>query len=100
MKYESATADIGAVYLGTVDAVTSDGYSEFTQKNKFCVGDTVAFMKTDGRNISTRVLAMRDGDGAEIESCPHPGMRVGIRTEIAPEPGDVMRTVIAAEKQK
>lgn len=100
MKYESATADTGAVYLGTVDTVTSDGYSEFTQKNKFCVGDTVAFMKTDGRNISTCVLAMRDGDGAEIDSCPHPGMRVGILTEIAPEPGDVMRTVIAAEKQK
>ena len=92
----SYTGDGGAepsVYYGTVERICSDGYCVFTQKNKFCVGDTVTFLKPDGSNVKTEVLSLQDEEGNEMPSCPHPSRMVRMKTTILPEVGDVMRGV-------
>ena len=90
----SYTGDGGAepsVYYGTVERVCDDGYCEFTQKNRCCVGDTVTFLKPDGSNVQTEVLSLQDEDGSEMSSCPHPSRMVRMKTTSLPEIGDVMR---------
>lgn len=89
--YDHNTYVKGYVYLGMISCVDSDGSGVFEQKNKFSVGDEVEIMKPSGENIRTRVLALRDEDGNEMENCPHPGQSITICTECALEPFDIIR---------
>ena len=69
--YDNNTYVVEYVYLGQVEEVTEDGRMKLTQKNKFCVGDTIELMKADGRNIPIKVLKIEDEEGNEQESAPH-----------------------------
>ncbi len=89
--YDHNTYVKGYVYLGMISRAGSDGSGVFEQKNKFSVGDEVEIMKPSGENIRTKVLALRDEDGNEMESCPHPGQSITICTECDLEPFDIMR---------
>ena len=89
--YDHNTYVKGYVYLGMISCVDSDGSGVFEQKNKFSVGDEVEIMKPSGENIRTKVLALRDEDGNEMESCPHPGQSITICTECTLEPFDIIR---------
>ncbi len=89
--YDHNTYVKGYVYLGMISRKDSDGSGVFEQKNKFSVGDEVEIMKPSGENIRTRVLALRDEDGNEMENCPHPGQSITICTECALEPFDIIR---------
>ena len=42
------------------------------QKNKFRVGDTIEIMKPDGSNVFVTVLSIKDAEGNEMPSAPHP----------------------------
>lgn len=89
--YDHNTYVKGYVYLGMISRVSSDGSGVFEQKNKFSVGDEVEIMKPSGENIRTKVLALRDEDGNEVESCPHPGQSITLCTECTLEPFDIIR---------
>ncbi len=89
--YDHNTYVKGYVYLGMISRKDSDGSGVFEQKNKFSVGDEVEIMKPSGENIRTKVLALRDEDGNEMESCPHPGQSITICTECTLEPFDIIR---------
>lgn len=89
--YDSNTYVKGFVYLGMIHHLKEDGMGVFEQKNKFCVGDMVEIMKPCGENIVTKVLALYDEDGNEMESCPHPGQQITIKTECELEPFDIIR---------
>ncbi len=89
--YDHNTYVKGYVYLGMISCADSDGSGVFEQKNKFSVGDEVEIMKPSGENIRTKVLALRDEDGNEMESCPHPGQSITICTECTLEPFDIIR---------
>ncbi len=69
--YENSTYVVESVFLGIIEEVTGDGEIRLTQKNKFCVGDTIEVMKPDGRNIEVRVAAIESEDGTKQESAPH-----------------------------
>lgn len=66
-------------YLGIVRNVTSDGFCELEQRNKFNIGDTAEVMKPDGHNITVTVLDMKDEDGNHIDSCPHPKQKIFVK---------------------
>ncbi len=89
--YDHNTYVKGYVYLGMISRVGSDGSGVFEQKNKFSVGDEVEIMKPSGENVRTKVLTLRDEDGNEMESCPHPGQSITIGTECTLEPFDIIR---------
>lgn len=42
------------------------------QRNKFSVGETIEVMKPDGTNLEVIVKAIKDAEGNEMESAPHP----------------------------
>lgn len=89
--YDHNTYVKGYVYLGMINCTDSDGSGVFEQKNKFSVGDEVEIMKPSGENVRTKVLTLRDEDGNEMESCPHPGQSITICTECTLEPFDIIR---------
>jgi len=89
--YDNNTYINEYIYLGMSDKTDSESvYIE--QKNKFCVGDEIEIMKPDGSNISTKVLAIHDEDGNEMESCPHSKQKLRIFLSVLPEAGDILRT--------
>lgn len=91
MSYDGGDVPESSIYLGTIERIGDDGYAEFTQKNKFLVGDMITIMKPNGDNIRAEVTAMQDEAGVSIESCPHPSRTVRILLSVRPETGDVMR---------
>ncbi|MCM1282695.1 MAG: U32 family peptidase [Muribaculaceae bacterium] len=70
--YDNNTYEKGYTYLGLVGAKNGKGMYRIEQRNKFSVGEEIEVMKPDGRNLTVTVLAMEDGEGAPMESCPHP----------------------------
>ena len=89
--YDNNTYINEYIYLGMSDKTDSKSvYIE--QKNKFCVGDEIEIMKPDGRNIPTKVLAIHDEDGNEMESCPHSKQKLRIFLSVLPDAGDILRT--------
>ena len=95
MIYDSNTYEVGAVYYGTVGAVTEkEGIPRavIEQKNKFLTGSTMEIMKPDGRNILTRVREIADEEGTVMESAPHPGQRLFLAMDPVPEEGDILRS--------
>lgn len=78
-------------YLGIVNQVTEEGYAVIEQRNKFAVGDTLEVMKKNGENVSATVLSLKDEEGNEMESCPHPQQKIYVKLSEVPEAFDLLR---------
>ena len=59
-------------YLGIVGDKNSEGMYAIEQRNKFSVGEEIEVMKPDGRNLAVKVCRIKDTEGNERESAPHP----------------------------
>ncbi|MCR5221424.1 MAG: U32 family peptidase [Lachnospiraceae bacterium] len=90
--YNSNTYEKEYIYLGTVQSVENDTVV-IQQRNKFSVNDRIEVMKPDGRNIPATVLKIRDEDGKEQESAPHPKQTlfVTLNTEVPCAENDLLR---------
>ena len=77
--YDNNVYERDYVYLGIVGDKMGENEYALEQKNKFCVGDRIEVMKPDGRDIQTTVVSIKDEDGTEMESCPHPKQRLLIQ---------------------
>ncbi|MCR4991242.1 MAG: U32 family peptidase [Lachnospiraceae bacterium] len=100
--YDTNTYVNEYIYLGIAEEVPesinlSDGsikkgkYAKITQRNKFCVGDTIEIMKKDGRNVKTKVLSMTTEDGNEVSSAPHPQQVLYVELDEKAEKYDLLR---------
>ena len=69
--YDNNTYVKEYTYLGIVGEKDDRGY-RIEQRNKFSVGEQIEVMKPDGNNIAVTVQAIRDQEGNEMESAPHP----------------------------
>ena len=54
-------------------------------------------MKADGNDIEVEVVSIKDEEGNEMESCPHPKQKLKINLGIELEKGDILRV---KEQQK
>lgn len=88
--YDKNEYEKDSVYLGIVEDV-EDNVVELTQKNKFGVGDIIEVMKIDGEDIKTKVLSIKDEDGTEMDSCPHPQQKIYVELDTAPDVGNVLK---------
>ncbi|MCH5279823.1 MAG: U32 family peptidase [Lachnospiraceae bacterium] len=88
--YDNNTYINEYTYLGIVEKAEGSRVS-ITQRNKFTVGEEIEIMKPDGRNIKTKVLAIADETGKEMESAPHPLQQLTVSLEEAGEPFDLLR---------
>lgn len=88
--YDASTYIKDYIYLGTVEEQRG-GAAVLEQKNKFSVGDEIEIMKMDGRNVIARVRAMKDMDGNDMESCPHPGQKFYLYLSEPAKPYEILR---------
>ncbi|MBR1451164.1 MAG: U32 family peptidase [Lachnospiraceae bacterium] len=94
--YDNSTYVVESVFLGIVEEVTLDGKIRLTQKNKFCVGDTIEIMKSSGEDIRARVAKIESEDGVSQQSAPHACQVIfvtfdGVSSRVL-NVGDVLRT--------
>ena len=80
-------------YLGIVEHAEGNTL-QITQRNKFSVGDTIEIMKPDGQNVKTRVTAMKNEQGEELESCPHPKQTIFVMLEHEAKEYDLLRVKV------
>ena len=81
------------IYLGILEEVYEDGSFLITQRNKFCVGDEVCIMTKKGGDVIARVVSLKNEEGEEVQSCPHPAQKITVKLEsdYLPEAGDLLR---------
>lgn len=91
MVYDSNTYVSEAVWLGIAEDIRADGAVRITQRNKFSVGDEIEIMKPDGRDVKTKVLHIRDAEGAEMPSAPHPQQELYVTLDQQAQKGDILR---------
>ena len=89
--YDNNTYNIGYTYLGIAGAVNEDGYFGIEQRNKFSVGETIEIMKPNGDNIDVEVLGIKNEEGEDMESCPHPKQKLFIKLNVTPDEFDILR---------
>lgn len=77
--YDSNTYVKEYTYLGIVEDVTKDGYVVLTQRNKFSVGETAEVMYTDGTNGQLKILEIKNENGENMDSCPHPQQKIYVK---------------------
>lgn len=92
--YDSNTYEQEFIYLGIAEEVKKvEGGCEVSieQRNKFSVGEVIEIMKPDGRNLEVTVLSIRNEDGQEQESAPHPQQKLVVTLSDAAEKYDILR---------
>lgn len=70
---------------------SADGVAVITQRNKFLVGDTLDILPPDGHSYEVRCLSLKNEDGEEVPSAPHPMQRLWITTDVPLIAGSVIR---------
>ena len=90
--YDTNTYINEYIYLGIVSAIDERGFAKIEQKNKFCKNDEIEIMKPDGSNVFTKVIALYDEEGNEVESAPHPQQILYLHLSVCPEVYDLLRT--------
>lgn len=88
--YDNNTYINEYIYLGIVGE-TDDNCVFIEQRNKFSVGETIEIMKPDGTNVETKVLAIVNEDGEEMESAPHPRQKLKVLLDQKAERYDLLR---------
>ena len=96
--YDSNVYEREYVYLGIVGERVSEKEYRLEQKNKFFVGQTIEIMRADGNDIEVEVVSIKDEEGNEMDSCPHPKQQLIINLGMELESGDILR-VKSEEKQ-
>ncbi len=77
--YEDASYFSTAEVCAVVEECADDGTAILTQRNRFCVGDTVELMTNDSEPIEFVAGEMENEAGESISSTPHAMMRFKMR---------------------
>lgn len=88
--YDANTYVQEYIYLGIVDSVNGNTV-KIEQRNKFCVGDEIEIMQPDGTNVPVKVLGIKDEEGNDMESCPHPRQKLYITLSKPASKYDILR---------
>lgn len=88
--YDSNTYDRVYTYLGTISG-ERDGLYNLEQKNKFSVGEEIEVIKSNSDTIYTSVIRIRDDEGNDMGSCPHPKQSIYVDLGVELEPYDILR---------
>lgn len=92
--YDNNTYVKAYTYLGFVQGQDGEGWYKLEQRNKFSLGDEIEVMKPDGINLYVKVLGMRDEEGNDIDSCPHPKEKFYIKVDEKLDNFDILRKKI------
>lgn len=71
-----------AYVCAVVEGCADDGLAELTQRNRFCVGDTVELLTNEGEPIPFTVTELWDENGEAITATPHAMMKFKMRLPV------------------
>jgi len=77
--YADAHYFTDADVCGIVQSCDENGEAVITQRNKFCVGDTVELVSPDAKPVAFTVSDLRNAQDEAIEAAPHPMMELHMR---------------------
>lgn len=82
-----------AYVCAVVEGCTYDGFAELTQRNRFCVGDTVELLTNEGEPISFAVTELWDENGEAITATPHAMMKFKMRLPVKCSALSILRRI-------
>jgi putative protease len=97
--YDNNTYVKEYTYLGIVGTQNKEGLYRIEQRNKFSVGESIEVMKPNGENIDVVVQMIKDEEGQEMESAPHPKQVLYIDLGIELDRYDILRRKEEKEKK-
>lgn len=77
--YEETSYYSDAVVCAIVESCDENGNAVLTQRNRFCVGDTVELVTDNHEPIAFKVESMKNADGESISSTPHAMMLINMK---------------------
>jgi len=88
--YDSNTYVKEYTYLGIIGE-EKEGLYRIEQRNKFTVGETIEVMRPNGDNVLVTVRQIRDEEGNEMRSAPHPKQVLYLNLGIELAEYDILR---------
>ena len=82
-----------AYVCAVVESCGDDGIAELTQRNRFCVGDTVELLTNEGEPIPFTVTGLWDENGEEITATPHAMMKFKMRLPVKCSALSILRRI-------
>ena len=82
-----------AYVCAVVESCTEDGLAELTQRNRFCIGDTVELLTNEGEPIPFTVTELWDGNGEAIAATPHAMMKFKMRLPVKCSALSILRRI-------
>ena len=76
--YDNSTYVSESIYLGIVEECRGD-LVRITQRNKFCVGDSIEIMRPECKDQTVKVAALYDEEMNPVESAPHAKQRLYVK---------------------
>ena len=82
-----------AYVCAVVESCAEDGLAELTQRNRFCVGDTVELLTNEGEPIPFTVTELWDENGEAIAATPHAMMKFKMRLPVKCSALSILRRI-------
>ena len=82
-----------AEVCAVVEDCDADGNAVLTQRNRFCLGDTVELMTNDHEPVPFTVEYMENGEGEAIEATPHAMMTIKMKLPLSCSRLSVLRRI-------
>ena len=82
-----------AYVCAVVEGCAEDGLAELTQRNRFCIGDTVELLTNEGEPIPFTVTELWDENGEAIAATPHAMMKFKMRLPVKCSALSILRRI-------
>ena len=95
--YEPGQTTDNGGYIRHYDAAAfceesiDDTTSVISQRNKFCVGDTLDILPPGGVPYNVQCISLTNEDGEQVESAPHPKQILTMKSDLPVPAGSVLR---------
>ncbi len=82
-----------AYVCAVVESCADDGFAELTQRNRFCIGDTVELLTNEAEPIAFTVTELWDENGEAITATPHAMMKFKMRLPVKCSALSILRRI-------
>ncbi len=82
-----------AYVCAVVESCADDGFAELTQRNRFCIGDTVELLTNESEPIAFTVTELWDENGEAITATPHAMMKFKMRLPVKCSALSILRRI-------
>ena len=89
--YDNNTYVREYTYLGIIGEQNEEGLYHIEQRNKFSIGETIEVMKPNGDNLLVTVKTIKDEEGQNVDSAPHPKQNLYIDLGVELNKYDILR---------